>query len=94
MKMGGGTWHNPSRIVVASGFSLRSKPDRREFLRGFLAPDETGNQRVFKFDRDGSGLISGLQQASCLIEIPESVTTVEIGQPLEILPLSEFGITV
>ena len=45
-----------------------------------------------KFDRDGSGLISGLRQAMGLIEVPEDVASVQQGDLLNFLPFSEFGI--
>ncbi|MEM7289909.1 MAG: gephyrin-like molybdotransferase Glp [Pseudomonadota bacterium] len=91
MRLGGGNWSEPTRYSLKAGFTIRSKPDRREFLRGFLQPSEDG-LIAHKFDRDGSGLISGLLAASGLIEIPEAVTEISEGEPVEFLPLSEFGI--
>ena len=48
--------------------------------------------QVAKFERDGSGLISSLRAADCLIDIPEDVTGVATGDPLAVIPFSEYGI--
>jgi molybdopterin molybdotransferase len=47
---------------------------------------------VDKFVRDGSGLISGLGAADCLIDVPEEVPGVMVGDLLAVIPFSEFGI--
>lgn len=92
-RLGGGDWPEPQRIPVASAFAMTSKPDRREYLRGFLVPfGENGELHAHKFERDGSGLISGLQAATGLVEIPEDCTRIDIGQPVNFIPLSQFGI--
>ncbi len=70
----------------------KKKPDRREFWRGMYRSREDGTYGLEKFDRDGSGLISGLRQADGLIEIPEAVTGVRSGDLLNFIPWSEFGI--
>ena len=71
--------------------SRNKKPDRREFWRGILRDDTNGITGLEKFDRDGSGLISGLREADGLIEIHESITSVAKGDPLHFIPWSEFG---
>ncbi len=91
--MGGADWHEPRRYMVASGFDLDSKKiHRREFWRGYIDRNEDGNNCLFKYERDGSGLISGLQKAQGLIEICEMTTNVEKGDELPFIPFSEFGI--
>jgi molybdopterin molybdotransferase len=77
---------------VASGFAFENKkPGRREFWRGWIE-EEDGVPILRKFTRDGSGLISGLRQARGLIEIPEDVTSVRIGDMLAFIPFTEFGL--
>ncbi|MEM7069205.1 MAG: gephyrin-like molybdotransferase Glp [Pseudomonadota bacterium] len=92
IRLGGGKWNEPARYPLPASFSIKSKPDRREFLRGFTVKDEDGNLTVAKFDRDGSGLISGLRAATGLIEIPEDRTSVNQGDMVDFLPFSEFGL--
>ena len=91
--LGGAKWYEPTRYKIPSGLDLKNKkPDRREFWRGFIETDKNGNNRLQKYDRDGSGLISGLQKAQGLIEIAEEVTSISKGDLLNFIPFSEFGI--
>lgn len=69
------------------------KPDRREFYRGILQSDADGRTVVRKFERDGSGLITGLREADGLIEIPEAATEVNKGQLVDFLPFAELGLS-
>ena len=91
--LGGSDWKEPRRIKIPSAINFKNKkPGRREFWRGFLEPDENGINRLHKYDRDGSGLISGLRHAEGFIEIGEDVTQVEPDEMLEFIPFSQFGI--
>jgi len=91
--LGGGGWAEPQRFPLPAGFAIANKkPDRREFWRGWLEQDEDGQTVVRKFPRDGSGLISGLREATGLIEIPEEKTSVAEGDHVDFLPFSGFGI--
>jgi len=85
--LGGGPFPEPRRFQVPADFEVpKKKPDRREFYRGTLATDENGRTVVRKFDRDGSGLITGLREADGLIEIPEEATAVQRGGLVDFIP--------
>lgn len=85
--LGGGDFIEPRRFQVPAEFEVpRKKADRREFYRGILGTDPNGRTIVRKFERDGSGLITGLREADGLIEIPEEATSVERGQLVDFLP--------
>jgi molybdopterin molybdotransferase len=91
-RMGGAAWPQPRRYRLPALFAFPDrKVGRREFWRGSLkeTPDGMG---VDKFARDGSGLISGLRAADGLIDIPEDVAQVRVGDPVAFIPFSEFGI--
>ncbi|MGJ8572046.1 MAG: molybdopterin molybdotransferase MoeA [Hoeflea sp.] len=91
--LGGGSYQEPIRYPVPAGFDVPTKkPGRREFWRGWLEPGPDGRPVAHKFTRDGSGLISGLRQATGLIEITEDVTSVARGELVSFLPFSGFGI--
>jgi len=90
--LGGGDYVEPTRFRVAAGFTIdRKKPDRREFLRGWLTNGENG-PIARKFERDGSGLISGLRAADGLIELDEETRSVAPGQMISYIPFNEFGV--
>ncbi len=91
-QLGGAPWPEPRRLQARAMFDVRTrKTGRREFWRGMLreAGDGLG---VEKFERDSSGLISGLRAADCLIEVPEDVGQVRAGDTLAVIPFSEYGI--
>jgi len=91
--LAGGLFLEPQRFQVPAAFEVaKKKPDRREFYRGHLGTGEQGATVAHKFMRDGSGLITGLREADGLIEIPEEVTKIEKGDPVNFLPFSSFGI--
>ncbi|PWW01449.1 molybdopterin molybdotransferase [Hoeflea marina] len=91
--LGGGSYREPVRFPVAAGFEVRDKkPGRREFWRGSLETGADGRPVAHKFARDGSGLISGLREATGLIEVTEATTTVERGDLVSFLPFTGFGI--
>jgi molybdopterin molybdotransferase len=92
LRLAGAPWREPEKIMLPAGFSIaRKKQDRREFYRGWLETVD-GRTVLKKFERDGSGLIAGLQAASGLIEVPEEIGRIEAGDPLAYWPLSQFGV--
>lgn len=92
-RLGGGTWSEPTRFPIRAGFSVpRKKPDRREFWRAWLEKAPDGQLVARKFERDGSGLISGLRSASGLIEVAEDVTSISEGDMVDFLPFSALGV--
>lgn len=76
------------RWPVTSGFSMRSKPDRLEWLRGALSP-EGGELIAQRYPRQGSGIIHSLTDSDGLIEIPEDVTQVAEGDRLGFISFRE-----
>ncbi|MEP0520786.1 MAG: gephyrin-like molybdotransferase Glp [Hyphomicrobiales bacterium] len=93
LRLQGSNWLAPVRFPVKAAFAIeKKKPDRREFLRGILRTDENGDLSVTKFERDGSGLITGLREADGLIEIEETATSLQHGALVNFIPFSEMGL--
>ena len=91
--MSGAPWPEPVRYQIPATFEIKKKkPDRREFSRGWLTHDAHGRLCVDKFERDGSGLITGLREADGLIEIAEETTRVEKGELVNFIPFTELGL--
>jgi molybdopterin molybdotransferase len=91
-RLQGASWQPPQRYPLPAGFEIaKKKTDRREFWRGWVENGASGPV-LRKFERDGSGLISGLRQATGLIEVPEEASSVAEGDLLGFIPFSEFGI--
>jgi molybdopterin molybdotransferase len=91
-RLGGATCPAPRRYRLPAAFAFEGrKIGRREFWRGILT-DTSHGLAVDKFARDGSGLISGLRIADGLIDIPENATDIAVGDLVDYIPFSEFGI--
>lgn len=76
------------RWTVRSGFSMKSKPDRLEWLRGTLS-EQNGDLIADRYPRQGSGIIHSLTDSDGLIEIPEDMTTVTKGDRLGFISFRE-----
>lgn len=91
-RLAGAAWPEPRRLLLPAAFAFPNrKAGRREFWRGMIEPSATGLQ-VRKYERDGSGLISSLREADCLIDVPEDVPAVRHGDLAAVIPFTEFGI--
>ena len=91
-RLGGAPWPEPRRLKLPAAFAFPGrKTGRRELWRGMLQAGADGWQ-VRKYERDGSGLISSLREADCLIDIPEDVLEVRPGDLLDVIPFTEYGI--
>jgi molybdopterin molybdotransferase len=89
-RLEGADWHPPRRYPLPAGFVIKAKKTgRREFWRGWIEDTREGPV-LRKFERDGSGLISGLRRAEGLIDVPEDLDAVAEGMLLGFMPFSEF----
>ena len=60
-------------------------------MRGSIIIDSNGNSVAKKFERDGSGLITGLRESMGLIEIPETTTAINQGDMIDFIPFYRAG---
>lgn len=91
-RLGGAHWPEPRRLLLPASFAFpKRKTGRREIWRGRMHFD-AGTWQVSKFERDGSGLISSLRASDCLIDVPEEVAEIRIGDLVHVIPYSEYGI--
>jgi molybdopterin molybdotransferase len=67
---------------------LRSPEGRRQFARGILSVRD-GHLAVTPVGPQGSHMIGDLADSDALIVVPESVTWVEAGETVTVLPLDE-----
>ena len=74
-------------LTVRSGFALQKRPGRREYLRVCLRPDETGTPEAVLAP---GGALSGLAASDGLVELPEDVTAIRVGDTLPYRPHADF----
>lgn len=70
--------------------SLKKKPGRTEYLRGVLSTDENGQTQVSPVGNQGSGVLSSMVQAHCLMVLPPEVASVQEGQWVGVMPFTGF----
>jgi molybdopterin molybdotransferase len=72
-------------MPVRAAFTYRKKGGRREYVRAALRKAADGALEAVKFPREGAGLLSSLVDTDGLVELAESVTTVEPGETVGFL---------
>jgi molybdopterin molybdotransferase len=81
----------PKRIPATAGFSTRSRPGRREYLRATLRTE--GEKLVaVPCSRGGSGVLTSMLECDGLIELEEAVTEVAEGATVPFIPLAALGL--
>jgi molybdopterin molybdotransferase len=82
-RLGGATYQPPVRYFARSGFALRRKPGRREYLR--VITDASGVAQ--RYPKDGSAMLTSLTESNTLAELPETLTQVSPGDPITCIAL-------
>src|SRR6201995_2302070 len=72
-------------MPVRAAFTYKKKSGRREYVRATLRRAADGQLETPKFPREGAGLLAALFVPYGLVELPESVTSVEPGEPVGFL---------
>jgi len=80
----------PRRSPAVSGFSYRKKRDRREYVRVVVGPANGRAPRLQRFPREGAGLLTSLTETDGLAELPEALTQLEPGMPVDFIPYGEL----
>jgi molybdopterin molybdotransferase len=85
MALAGAAPQSVVAMPVRAGFTYRKKAGRREYVRVNLRMGGDGLPEVVKFPREGAGLLSSLVDTDGLVELGESITSVEPGQTVGFL---------
>lgn len=78
-------------LPVRAAFAYRKKKDRREYVRVRLRRAADGEWEAVKHPQDGAGVISSLTETDGLLELPEEVTKIAVGDRVGFL--SYAGLT-
>ncbi|MGL4353354.1 MAG: bifunctional molybdopterin-guanine dinucleotide biosynthesis adaptor protein MobB/molybdopterin molybdotransferase MoeA [Aeromonas popoffii] len=82
----GRVWQ-PLRLSAQAEQKMQSRPGRTEFLRGVFHQDANGVLRVRTTGPQGSGILSSMADANCLIEIVPAQPAIALGERVWIHPL-------
>jgi molybdopterin molybdotransferase len=84
-RLSGATFEPPPTFAVRSAFTYRKKEGRREYVRVSVVARE-GGLEARKHPREGAGILTSLTESDGLVELPEAVTAVTIGDEVGFLP--------
>ena len=77
----------PDYLYAIADESLPSRAGRTDYLRGVFHSTADGRLHVRSTGAQGSGILSSMVAANCLIELPDSCTGVASGDILKVQPL-------
>lgn len=77
----------PQRLVAIADEALASRANRCDFIRGVYTSDAQGQLRVRSTGAQGSGILTSMVNANCLIELPDTCAAVQPGDTVIIQPL-------
>lgn len=86
-KLQGNLHWQPQKFQLPCGEFLKSQEGRSEFLRGIIEVDAEGLPVVHTTGQQGSGILTSMSRADCLIVLGPECAGVEAGQPVWVLPL-------
>ena len=85
-RMMGQTHIDTVTFKVPCATRLRKRAGRTEFQRGILERQGDGSLWVRGIGYQGSGILSAMSQANCIIVLPEEGGSVEVGALVEVQP--------
>ena len=73
-------------VRVTSSQNLRKKPGRTEYQRGILSVDAQGLQSVRITGSQGSGILSSMSEANCMVILHHDQGDVNAGDSVDVIP--------
>ena len=89
LKMQGASNTKPHSFKVASGFELKAKEKRNEYVRARIEYDDNGNPTLKLYPNQGSGVLTSVSWANGLAFIPAE-TLVKHDDMIEFIPFTEL----
>jgi molybdopterin molybdotransferase len=89
-RLSGETWAPAPPVQVRSAFAYRKKSGRREFVRVTVRAAADGVVEGHKHPREGAGVITSLTESTGLVELPEDITQIAVGDLVGYRPFSEM----
>jgi len=81
---------SPLTFEVLSDSILRKRPGRFECQRGILSRNETGQLTVCATAKQGSGILTSMSRANCLILLDENCNGINVGDYITVQPFNTY----
>ena len=85
LQMMGCTHPTPPLLRAKTQELLRKKPGRTEYQRGIASRSQNGELQVVTTGNQGSGVLSSMSQANCLIVLSHEQGSVQPGEWVDVL---------
>ena len=82
--------HSQTLLTVASAQAIRKKPGRTEYQRAILSTDSDGKQLVTLTGAQGSGILSSMSEANCMLVLHHDQDDIAVGDTVCVLPFDGF----
>jgi len=89
-RLSGQTARTPLTVEVICRSDLKKRAGRFEFQRGILSMDETGQLSVCATGKQGSGILTSMSRANCLILLDENCTGIKAGETVKVQPFTTY----
>ncbi|WP_036228163.1 bifunctional molybdopterin-guanine dinucleotide biosynthesis adaptor protein MobB/molybdopterin molybdotransferase MoeA [Marinobacterium jannaschii] len=89
-KMMGQSHWQPRRMVAQAESNFRSRAGRTDYSRGICRINDAGTLVVASTGKQGSGILSSMVEANCLVEIGDNTEKVALGDQVVIQPFSDL----
>lgn len=87
LKMMGNTDAPPPLLRAKAQDFISKKPGRTEYQRGVASRNESGELQVTTTGNQGSGILSSMVQANCLIVLAHAQSSAQVGDWVDVLML-------
>jgi molybdopterin molybdotransferase len=84
-QMMGTNTDTPITVKIKSAEPIRKKPGRTEYQRGIVSTDQTGKQTVRITGSQGSGILSSMSEANCMVVLPHQQHDVPAGDMVDVI---------
>ena len=82
--------YRPLTIQVVCQSKLKKRAGRFEYQRGILSYDETGQLNVSATGKQGSGILTSMSRANCLILLDENCDGIDAGDLVTVQPFNTY----
>ena len=89
-KMMGQPGWQPNKMTAIAEATIKSRAGRIDYSRGVYRINDQGELVVQSTGAQGSGILTSMVQANCLIEIQEQYSQIEAGDRVLIQPFSDL----
>jgi len=89
-RLSGQADRSPLTIKVISTSELKKRAGRFECQRGILSLNEAGQLSVCATGKQGSGILTSMSRANCLILLDENCNGVKAGETVTVQPFSTY----